>query len=56
MKARLLAMGSILSVLSLGLIASRGLVTAPIGLLAVGMVLLVVGLLWKPKPTQMIEK
>ena len=47
MKIRLIAMGCILSALSLVLIAVRGSETPFLGLLAVGMVLLVVGLLWK---------
>ena len=40
-------MGSIVSVIGLGLMATRGFVTSSIGLVLVGVVLLVVGLLWK---------
>jgi hypothetical protein len=47
MKLRFLAMGGIISVLSLGLLASRGFETAAVGLLAVGIALLVLGALWK---------
>jgi hypothetical protein len=47
MKLRFLAMGGIISVLSLGLVASRGFETLDAGLLAVGVALLVVGFFWK---------
>jgi hypothetical protein len=47
MKMRLLAMGSIISVIGVGLLASRGLETNFIGIFLVGVVLLVIGLLWK---------
>jgi len=47
MKLRFLAMGGIISVIGLGLLVSRGFATSSIGLLVVGVVLLVIGLLWK---------
>jgi hypothetical protein len=47
MKLRLLAMGGIISVLGTILLAVRGYSTSLVGLLAVGIVLLVVGLIWK---------
>ena len=47
MKLRLLLMGSIISVLGAGLLTARGLDTAYFGLLGVGVVLLILGLLWK---------
>jgi hypothetical protein len=47
MKLRFLLMGSILSALSVILLAVRGYSEAFVGLLAVGMVLLVLGILWK---------
>jgi hypothetical protein len=47
MKIRLIAMGCILSALSGILIVIKGFETAFLGLLAVGIVVLVVGLLWK---------
>ena len=47
MKLRLLAMGSIISVLGIGLIAIRGVETAYFGLLAVGVILLAIGAVWK---------
>jgi hypothetical protein len=47
MKIRLIAMGCILSALSGVLIVVRGFQAPFLGLLAVGIVLLVVGLLWK---------
>ena len=47
MKTRLLAMGSIISVLGLGLLATRGIGIAYAGLLLVGLALLVLGLFWK---------
>jgi hypothetical protein len=46
-KERLLLMGGIISVLSLGLMAARGPATAFEGLLGLGLVLLVLGVLWK---------
>ncbi len=53
MKIRLIAMGCILSALSGVLIVVRGFEAPFLGLLAVGMVLLVVGLLWKsPKKSE----
>ena len=47
MKIRLIAMGCILLALSGILIIVRGFETPFLGLLAIGIVLLVVGLLWK---------
>jgi hypothetical protein len=47
MKLRFLAMGGIVTVLSAGLIASRGIETALVGFLVVGIALLVLGALWK---------
>ena len=47
MRLRLLAMGTILSLLGVGLLAARGLGTAYFGLLAVGFLLLVLGALWR---------
>jgi len=47
MKLRLLVMGCILAALGLILDAARGLDVSFIGLSLVGVVLLVVGLLWK---------
>jgi hypothetical protein len=47
MKLRFLAMGSIISILSLALLASRGIEISYVGLLGVGILLFVVGLLWK---------
>ena len=47
MKIRLIALGCILSALSGVLIVVKGFETPFLGLLAVGIVLLVVGLLWK---------
>ena len=47
MKMRFLAMGGIISVLSLALVASRGFQVDYAGLLGVGVLLLVVGVLWK---------
>lgn len=47
MKLRLIVMGCIISVLGGALLVTRGYSPAPVGLLVVGMVLLVVGLLWK---------
>ncbi len=47
MKLRLLAMGSIISILSLALMATRGLQISFGGLFAIGLVLLVLGLFWK---------
>ncbi len=47
MKLRLLAMGGIISVLSLVLMATRGVQLAFGGLLGVGIVILFAGLLWK---------
>lgn len=47
MKIRLIAMGCILSALSGVLIVVRGLGTPFLGLLTIGIVILVVGLLWK---------
>jgi hypothetical protein len=49
MKLRLLAMGTILSALSILLMIARGFSDAFVGLLAVGVVLLVVGIVWKSK-------
>jgi len=47
MKLRLLIMGSIISALGAILITARGYSTGLVGLLAVGVVLLVVGLIYK---------
>ena len=47
MKIRLMVMGCILSALSGILIVVRGFETAFFGLLIVGVVLIVIGLLWK---------
>ena len=47
MKLRLLAMGGILSVLGAILLTVRGYSTGLVGLLGVGIVLLVVGVIWK---------
>ncbi len=47
-KGRLLAMGCILIVLGLALYFARG-VEATLALVAVGVVLLIVGVLWKPR-------
>jgi hypothetical protein len=47
MKIKLLAMGGIISVLGAILLAVRGYSTSLVGLLAVGIVLLVVGVIYK---------
>ena len=47
MKLRFLAMGAIISILSLALITVRGAGLAYEGLFAVGILVLVVGVLWK---------
>lgn len=47
MKMRLLLMGGIILILGIALLATRGLATSFLGLLVVGVVLLVLGLLWK---------
>jgi hypothetical protein len=47
MKLRFLLMGCIISALGAILIVARGFSTALVGVLAVGIVLFVVGLLWK---------
>jgi hypothetical protein len=47
MKARFLAMGAIISILGLGLLASRGYSEDFLGLIGVGVLLLIVGVLWK---------
>jgi hypothetical protein len=47
MKLRFLLMGCIISAIGAILIATRGFSADFVGLLAVGVVLLVVGLLWK---------
>jgi amino acid permease len=47
MKLRLLLMVCILSALGAGLLVARGFSEAIVGLLAVGIVLLMIGLLWK---------
>ena len=47
MKLRFLLMGCIISALGVILLAARGFSEDYVGLLAVGIVLLVVGLLWK---------
>lgn len=50
-KERLLAMGAILSLLGLALMAIRGVGVGYGGILGVGIVLLVLGVFWKnPKP------
>ena len=51
MKQRFLAMGGILSLLGLGLMAIRGVGVGYEGILGVGLILLVVGVFWKkPAP------
>lgn len=47
MKERLLAMGAILSLLGLGLMAARGAGIGYEGILGVGVILLVLGAFWK---------
>jgi hypothetical protein len=47
MKLRLLLMGGIISALGAILLIVRGFSAAPIGVLAVGIMVFVVGLLWK---------
>ncbi len=47
MKLRLLAIGCIISIIGTGLLAARGFETAYVGLLAVGLPLLVLGILWR---------
>jgi hypothetical protein len=47
MKARLLAMGGIITLLSVALVASRGVALAYGGFAIVGILLLVAGILWK---------
>ena len=47
MKLRFLIMGCIISALSAIFLAARGYSEALVGLLAVGIVLLVLGILWK---------
>jgi hypothetical protein len=47
MKARLLLMGSIISILGAILLSARGFATGFVGLILVGVALLVIGLLWK---------
>jgi hypothetical protein len=47
MKLRFLAMGSILSILSLLIMGTRGIQTSYEGLFGVGVILLVLGLFWK---------
>jgi len=47
MKLRLLLMGCIISAIGAILLATRGFATDFVGLLAVGLVLLVLGILWK---------
>jgi hypothetical protein len=47
MKARFLAMGAIISILGLGLLASRGYSEDFLGLIGVGVLLLILGVLWK---------
>ncbi len=47
MKLRLLLMGSLISVLSAILLMARGFSDSLAGLLAIGLVVLVVGLIWK---------
>ena len=49
MKLRLLLMGVILSVLGAALMAARGVQAAYGGLVLVGLVLLVLGVLWKQR-------
>jgi len=55
MKIRLLAMGAILTVLGLGLLASRGLAAAYLGVSLMGMALLVVAYLWNPSAQMDLE-
>jgi hypothetical protein len=52
-KGRLLAMGSILIVLGLVLYLARG-VEATLALVAVGIILLIAGVLWKPRKKNLI--
>jgi hypothetical protein len=47
MKIRLLLMGTLISALSATLLVARGFSDALAGLLAIGLVELVVGLIWK---------
>ena len=47
MKLRLLAMGSIISLLGVALLVIRGIEVAYVGLLLVGVVLFAVGALWR---------
>jgi hypothetical protein len=47
MKLRFLIMGCIISALGAIFVATRGYSEGPVGLLAVGIVLLVLGILWK---------
>jgi len=49
MKMRFLAMGSIISALSVILMFARGFSDTLAGILGVGLVLLVVGIVWKNK-------
>lgn len=51
MKERFLVMGTILSLLGLGLMASRGTGIGYVALLGLGIVLLIAGVLWRrPQP------
>jgi len=47
LKLRFLAMGGIISILGLALMATRGIEIASVGLFLVGVILLILGLVWK---------
>lgn len=56
MKLRLIAMGSILIILSIVLSVIRGLGVGYIGILVVGIILAVIGVIWKPRKKAEEEK
>lgn len=57
MKLRLILMGCIISIIGAFLLIARGFSTELLGVLVVGLVLLVVGLLWKkPKDAESARK
>ncbi len=56
MKLRLIAMGGILIVLSIVLSVLRGFGVGYIGILIVGIILAVIGVLWKPRKKADEEK
>ncbi len=56
MKLRLIAMGSILIILSIVLSVIRGLGVGYIGILVLGIILAVIGVIWKPRKKAEEEK